>query len=67
MRLSGGVTGSTIMVDCVRGFSTSVSSYPRSRSGTFRLPIRPAHADACDVFAAAAGTKRVRIEILAAT
>jgi len=65
IRLIGTVTSGTGVAGCSRGFTISSNHYSYRRAGTYRVPIRPARADSCQVIASIGGSGRIRVEIRA--
>ena len=65
VRFTGKVTTGTVVVACSRGFSISSNSYQYKKAGTYRIPIRPARADSCELVASVGGSGRISIELRA--
>jgi hypothetical protein len=65
VRLLGGVNNGTTIASCSLGFTISANHYNYRRAGTYRIPVRPARADRCQVVASVDGSGRVRVEIRA--
>jgi hypothetical protein len=65
LRLVGKIDSGTAIVGCSKGFSVSANDYNRNKAGLYRLPIKPARADSCDLTASAGGSGRVVVELRA--
>jgi hypothetical protein len=65
VRLLGGVNNGTTVASCSRGFTVSANHYNYRRAGTYRVPVRPARADSCQVVASVGGSGHIRVEIRA--
>src|SRR5262245_2527101 len=66
VRLVGaGVSNGLAVVGCKHNLSISSNDYRYKRAGTYRLPIRPAGAAACEVIASIGGSGRIRVEVRA--
>ena len=65
LRLVGKIDSGTVIVGCSRGLSVSANSYAKKKAGLYRLPIRPARADSCDLTGSAGGSGRIVIELRA--
>ena len=64
VRFSGGVSNGTAVVACSRGVTISAYSRSYSSKGLRTLPIRPRHADSCDITAGVGGSGRITVQIL---
>jgi hypothetical protein len=66
LRLVGRVNTGMIVIACSRGYATiSSNSYNHNRAGLYRVPIRPARADSCQLVASAGGSGRITVELRA--
>jgi hypothetical protein len=67
LRLVGRISSGTIVIACSRGFAISSNSYNRNRPGLYRVPIRPARANSCQLVASAGGSGRITVELRASS
>ena len=51
------------VIACSHDFTISSNSYQYKHSGIFRLPIKPAKADSCNVVLSGSGSGAIHIEI----
>ena len=66
LRLVGRISSGTIVIACSRGYTTiSSNSYDHHRAGLYRVPVRPARADSCQLIASAGGSGRITVELRA--
>lgn len=65
VRFVGKVTTGTAVVACSRGSSISSNPYSYQRAGVYRLPVKPAGADSCEVIASIGGSGQVTVEVRA--
>jgi hypothetical protein len=66
LRLVGRISSGTIVIACSRGYTTiSSNSYAHNRAGLYRVPVRPARADSCQLVASAGGSGRIMVELRA--
>jgi hypothetical protein len=66
LRLVGRISSGTIVIACSRGYTTiSSNSYDRNRAGLYRVPVRPARPDSCQLIASAGGSGRITVELRA--
>jgi hypothetical protein len=66
LRLVGRISSSMIVIACSRGYATiSSNSYNHNRAGLYRVPVRPARADSCQLVASAGGSGRITVELRA--
>jgi hypothetical protein len=66
LRLVGRISSGMIVVACSRGYTPiSSNSYERNRAGLYRVPVRPARADSCQLVASTGGSGRITVELRA--
>jgi hypothetical protein len=66
LRLGGRISSGMIVIACSRGYATiSSNSYNHNRAGLYRVPIRPARADSCQLIASGGGSGRITVELRA--
>jgi hypothetical protein len=63
LRLIGRVTSGSAVIACSRDFAISSNHYEHNRAGLYRIPVKPAHAESCQVVGSVGGSGRVTIEI----
>ena len=66
LRLVGRISSGTVVIACSRGTATiSSNSYTHNRAGLYKVPIRPARADSCQLVASGGGSGRITVELRA--
>jgi hypothetical protein len=65
LRLVGGISSGLMVIACSRGISISSNSYKHNRAGLYRVPVRPARADSCQLVASGGGSGRIMVELRA--